>query len=99
MIHFKFSLIQATANILAFVFNIQLESNENVVKSLAKDVIPQKFIPKKDKNLNRLKIQKIIPTSLNQRIRRSPSKKSLSITPKRPNRPNPCPNNRLILKR
>lgn len=42
-------LIQATANILAFVFNIQLESNENVVKSLAKDVIPQKFIPKKVK--------------------------------------------------
>lgn len=29
-------LIQATANILAFVFNIQLETNANVVKSLAK---------------------------------------------------------------
>lgn len=42
-------LIQATANILAFVFNIQLESNENVIKSLAKNVEPQKFTPKKIK--------------------------------------------------
>jgi hypothetical protein len=42
-------LIQATANILAFVFNIQLERNTNIIKSLAKDVIPEKFIPKKVK--------------------------------------------------
>ncbi|HRI34627.1 MAG TPA: hypothetical protein PLD02_12815 [Saprospiraceae bacterium] len=42
-------LIQATANILAFVFNIQLERNTHIIKSLAKDVIPEKFIPKKVK--------------------------------------------------
>jgi hypothetical protein len=42
-------LIQATANILAFVFNIPLEQNVNAIKDLAKNVVPEKFIPKKVK--------------------------------------------------
>lgn len=45
----QIQLIQATSNILAFVFNIQLESNENVIRSLAKNAVPEKFVPKKIK--------------------------------------------------
>ena len=42
-------MIQAAANIFAVIFNIPMEDNKNVVRSLAKNVSPKKFVPKKVK--------------------------------------------------
>lgn len=42
-------VIQAAANIFAVIFNIRMEDNKNVIKSLAKNVKPQKFTSKKVK--------------------------------------------------
>ncbi len=42
-------MIQAAANIFAVIFNIPMEDNKNVVTSLAKNVSPKKFVPKKVK--------------------------------------------------
>jgi ubiquitin-activating enzyme E1 len=45
----QLEVIQAAANIFAVVFNIPMEDNKNVVKTLAKNVEPHKSAPKKVK--------------------------------------------------
>ncbi len=45
----QLEVIQAAANIFAVIFNIPMEDNKNVVKTLAKNVEPHKFAPKKVK--------------------------------------------------